>query len=65
MYTDGTMAVAQATTSFFLHGDLCEDLHKQVDKTISIPRGKGAIVCMKPKVGVVDRDNYVVPIRVI
>ena len=31
----------------------------------SVPRGKGAIVCMKPKVGVVDRDNYVVPIWVI
>lgn len=28
----------------------------------SVPRGKGAIVCMKPKVGVIDRDNYIVPI---
>ena len=24
----------------------------------SVPRGKGAIVCMKPKVGIIDRDNY-------
>lgn len=28
----------------------------------SVPRGKGAIVCMKSKVGVIDRDNYIVPI---
>lgn len=27
----------------------------------SVPRGKGAIVCMKPQFGAVDRDNYVVP----
>lgn len=28
----------------------------------SVPRGKGAIVCMKPKVGVIDRENYIVPV---
>lgn len=28
----------------------------------SVPRGKGAIVCMKPKFGAVDRNNYVVPV---
>lgn len=28
----------------------------------SVPRGKGAVICMKPKVGVIDRDNFVVPI---
>lgn len=28
----------------------------------SVPRGKGAIICMKPKVGAIDRDNFVVPI---
>ena len=28
----------------------------------SIPRGKGAVVCMKPKVGAIDRDNYIVPV---
>ena len=28
----------------------------------SVPRGKGAIVCMKPKVSVIDRDNYIVPV---
>jgi hypothetical protein len=31
----------------------------------SVPRGKGAVVCMKPSVGAIDRDNYVVPIWVI
>ena len=28
----------------------------------SVPRGKGAVICMKPKVGAIDRDNFVVPI---
>ena len=28
----------------------------------SVPRGKGAVVCMKPKVGVIYRDNYIVPV---
>lgn len=28
----------------------------------SVPRGKGAVVCMKPEVGAVDRENYVVPV---
>lgn len=31
----------------------------------SVPRGKGAVICMKPKVGAIDRDNYVVPVWVI
>lgn len=31
----------------------------------SIPRSKGAIVCMKPQLTAVDRDNYVVPIWMI
>ena len=31
----------------------------------SIPRGKGAVVCMKPKVGAIDRDNYIVPVWII
>lgn len=31
----------------------------------SVPRGKGAIVCMKPSVGAIDRDNYIIPIWVI
>ena len=31
----------------------------------SVPRGKGAIVCMKPNVGIIDRDNYIVPIWII
>lgn len=28
----------------------------------SVPRGKGAVVCMKPKVSVIDKENYIVPI---
>lgn len=28
----------------------------------SVPRGKGAIICMKPSVGAIDRDNYIIPI---
>ena len=28
----------------------------------SVPRGKGAVVCMKPGVGAIDRDNYIVPV---
>lgn len=31
----------------------------------SVPRDKGAIVCMKPQLGAVDRDNYTVPIWMI
>lgn len=31
----------------------------------SVPRGKGAIICMKQTVGVFDRDNYIVPVWVI
>lgn len=28
----------------------------------SVPRGTGAILCMKPNVGVIDRENFVVPV---
>lgn len=28
----------------------------------SVPRGKGAVICMKPSVGAIDRDNYIIPI---
>lgn len=31
----------------------------------SVPRGKGAIICMKQTVGAIDRDNYIVPVWVI
>lgn len=31
----------------------------------SVPRDKGAIICMKPKLGAIDRDNYIVPIWMI
>lgn len=31
----------------------------------SVPRAKGAIVCMKPDLGAIDRDNYIVPVWMI
>ncbi len=31
----------------------------------SVPREKGAIICMKPGFGAVDRDNYIVPVWMI
>lgn len=31
----------------------------------STPRSKGAVVCMKPTLGAIDRDNYIVPIWMI
>lgn len=37
---------------------------KVLDKA-STPREKGAIICMKPELGAVDRDNYVVPVWMI
>lgn len=35
-----------------------------LDKS-STPRSKGAVICMKPGLGAVDRDNYIVPVWVI
>lgn len=31
----------------------------------SVPRAKGAVLCMKPKLGAIDRENYIVPIWMI
>ena len=31
----------------------------------TVPRGKGAVVCVKPEVSAINRDNYIVPIWVI
>ena len=31
----------------------------------STPRSKGAVVCMKPALGAIDRDNYIVPVWMI
>ncbi len=31
----------------------------------SVPRSKGAVICMKPELGVIDRDNYIVPVWMI
>lgn len=35
-----------------------------LDKS-SVPRSKGAVICMKPKLSAIDRDNYIVPIWMI
>ena len=35
-----------------------------LDKS-STPRGKGAVICMKPQLTAIDRDNYVVPVWMI
>lgn len=35
-----------------------------LDKS-SVPRSKGAVICMKPGLGAIDRDNYIVPIWMI
>lgn len=35
-----------------------------LDKS-STPRSKGAVLCMKPDLGAIDRDNYIVPIWMI
>ncbi|MBE7065679.1 MAG: ATP-binding protein [Ruminococcaceae bacterium] len=32
-----------------------------LDKS-STPRSKGAVICMKPELGAIDRDNYIVPV---
>ena len=31
----------------------------------SVPRDKGAIICMKPSLGAIDKDNYIVPVWMI
>ncbi len=31
----------------------------------SIPRGNGAVICMKPELGAIDRENYIVPVWMI
>lgn len=31
----------------------------------STPRSKGAVICMKPGLGAIDRDNYIVPVWMI
>lgn len=35
-----------------------------LDKS-STPRSKGAVICMKPELSAIDRDNYIVPIWMI
>lgn len=35
-----------------------------LDKS-STPRAKGAVICMKPELGAIDRDNYIVPVWMI
>ena len=31
----------------------------------SVPRGKGAIICLRPEMSAVDSDNYIVPVWMI
>lgn len=31
----------------------------------SVPRDKGAVICMKPNLGAIDRENYIVPVWMI
>lgn len=31
----------------------------------SVPRSKGAVICMKPEMSAIDRDNYIVPVWMI
>ena len=31
----------------------------------SVPRGKGAVIYMKPELGAIDQDNYIVPVWLI
>ena len=31
----------------------------------STPRAKGAVICMKPGLSAIDRDNYIVPVWII
>ncbi len=35
-----------------------------LDKS-STPRAKGAVICMKPELSAIDRDNYIVPVWMI
>ena len=35
-----------------------------LDKS-STPRSKGAVICMKPTLSAIDRDNYIVPVWMI
>lgn len=31
----------------------------------SVPRDKGVVICMKPGIGAIDRENYIVPVWLI
>lgn len=31
----------------------------------SVLRDKGAVICMKPELGAIDRENYIVPVWLI
>lgn len=33
-----------------------------LDKGSSVKRGKGAVICMKPNLSAIDRDNYIIPV---
>jgi len=40
-------------------------LLKHITTMQNIPRGKGAIICMKETLSAVDSDNYIIPVWMI
>ena len=47
-----------------LPGNEIVNAFKILDKG-TVPRGKGAILCMRPELSAVDSDNYIVPVWMI
>ena len=45
-------------------GTTLTDAFHLLDKA-SVPRGSGAILCMRPKLSAIDSENYIVPIWMI
>ncbi len=42
-------------------GSELTQVFRLLDKA-SVPRSKGAVICMKPELSAIDRDNYIVPV---
>ena len=42
-------------------GSELAQVFRLLDKA-SVPRSKGAVICMKPELSAIDRDNYIVPV---
>lgn len=51
--------------------EIARDPRKELTKVFevldkaSVSRAKGVIICMKPNLGAVDRENYIVPVWMI